>query len=282
MFFEMPDHLLLAAPPPLPPLTTVSGSPRLPGKFVWADLVTDDVAAAQKFYGGLFGWTFQTSGNYTIAGNGERPLCGMVQRPRPNKPVRPRWFGYISVSSVEKAAGKVSSLGGCVLAPPQKVPKRGEQAAFADPEGAVFGVIKSSNGDPEDFLPDVGDWIWIELLSRDARKAGEFYHEVAGYNVVENTTSARPNDFVFVSEGYARAAALTIPKDQTRVEPNWLPFVRVNSLSQCVAQATQFGGKVVLPPNASLFNGKLAVIADPTGAAVGVMEWSQEAAKGGR
>src|SRR5262245_43127939 len=52
-------------PPPLPPLTTVSGSPRLPGKFVWADLVTDDVAAARKFYGHVFNWTFRDLGNYT-------------------------------------------------------------------------------------------------------------------------------------------------------------------------------------------------------------------------
>ena len=44
--------------PNLPPLTTVSGSPRLPGKFVWADLVTDDVPAAQKFYSALPGRHF--------------------------------------------------------------------------------------------------------------------------------------------------------------------------------------------------------------------------------
>ena len=59
----------------LPPLTTVSGSPRLPGKFVWADLVTDDVPAARTFYGRLFGWTFRDVGKYTIAANDERPLC---------------------------------------------------------------------------------------------------------------------------------------------------------------------------------------------------------------
>src|SRR5215471_1113555 len=73
-----------AEPPPrVPPLTTVSGSPRLPGKFVWADLVTDNVPAAGKFYGALFGWTFRTAGDYTIASNGDRPLCGMFQRARP-------------------------------------------------------------------------------------------------------------------------------------------------------------------------------------------------------
>jgi hypothetical protein len=47
LFLKAP--VFAAELPLLPPLTTVPGSPRLPGKFVWADLVTDDVAAARKF-----------------------------------------------------------------------------------------------------------------------------------------------------------------------------------------------------------------------------------------
>ena len=91
-----------AEPPPLPPVTSVAGSPRLPGKFVWADLVTDDVAGAKKFYGELFNWTFRDLGGYVVAANEERPLCGMFQRPKPSDrtQARPRWFGYLSVNSV--------------------------------------------------------------------------------------------------------------------------------------------------------------------------------------
>src|SRR4249919_1557094 len=82
-----------AESPPLPPLTTVTGSPRLPGKFVWADLVTDDVPKAQKFYGDLFGWTFRNYGGYVIAAHDGEPVGGMFQRPRPaDRNPRPRWF----------------------------------------------------------------------------------------------------------------------------------------------------------------------------------------------
>ena len=144
-----------AVAPTLPPLTTVSGSPRLPGKFVWADLVTDDVARAQKFYAGLFGWTFHNLGGYAIAANDERPLCGMFQRAKPaDAGAKPRWFGYLSVANVARAEQAVTKAGGKVLAAPKKMPGRGEQAVFADPEGAVFGVLKSSAGDPADFLAD--------------------------------------------------------------------------------------------------------------------------------
>ena len=111
----------------LPPLTTASGNPRLPGKFVWADLVTDDVPAARKFYAQLFGWRFGDMGSYTIAFNDDRPLCGMVQRPRPkDRAADPRWFGYISVASVDRAERAVTKAGGRVLSShPGRAPDAG-------------------------------------------------------------------------------------------------------------------------------------------------------------
>ncbi len=284
LLFPIAEGVSADSPPPvLPPLTTVSGNPRLPGKFVWADLVTDDVPAARKFYAQLFGWRFQEAGNYSIALNDDRPLCGMFQRPRPkDRSAEPRWFGYISVPSVARAQRAVTKAGGRVLAAPQKMPKRGEQAVFADPEGALFGVVKSSSGDPEDFLADPGDWIWIQLLSRDAKKASDFYRSVVGWEVIANTESNRLSDYVLTSEGYARATVRTIPNPDTGVKPTWLPFVRVKSVGESVALAKQLGGKVWIEPKPELFDGKVAVLADPTGAAIGILEWQKGTPKGGR
>jgi predicted enzyme related to lactoylglutathione lyase len=272
-----------AETPGLPPLTTVSGSPRLPGKFVWADLVTDNALVAQKFYSELFGWKFYDYGGYFIGMNDERPLCGMFQRARPKDRIaEPRWFGYISVSNVQKAQRAVTKAGGRVLAEPKKMPKRGEQAVFADAEGAMFGVVKSSSGDPEDFLADPGDWIWIQLLSRDARKAAEFYRAVAGYEIIENTEPQSQSDYVLTSDGYARGTVRTIRNADTKVQPTWLPFVRVKNVSESVVQAKQLGGKVLIEPKPDVFHGKVAVIADPTGGAIGILEWQAGMLKGGR
>ena len=59
--------LVRADEPEFPPLTTAEGNSRLPGKFIWADLVTDDVAKAREFYAQVFGWQFWGMGNYFIA-----------------------------------------------------------------------------------------------------------------------------------------------------------------------------------------------------------------------
>ena len=266
----------------LPPLTTVSGNPRLPGKFIWADLVTDDIPKAVKFYSQLFDWQFFGLGNYTFAMNDQRPLAGMFQKQRPDPKTKPRWFGYISVGDVGKAQRAVVKGGGRVIAPAQNFPKRGEQAVFADPEGTVFGVIKSGSGDPEDFLAEPGDWIWMQLLSRDAGKAARFYQTVAGYQVVENTAANRINDYVLTSKGFARATVRTLVTKREDVNPTWLPYVRVKSVTDTIARAKQLGATVLVEPKPEVLEGKIAVIADPTGAAIGILEWQPDLMKGGR
>ncbi len=56
--------------------------PSLPGKFVWFDLLTNDAAAAEKYYGGLFGWTFEVlKGHeppYKIIREKGHPIGGLV------------------------------------------------------------------------------------------------------------------------------------------------------------------------------------------------------------
>jgi len=261
--------------PELPPLTTVPNSPRLTGKFVWADLVTDDVPATRKFYSQLFGWTFSEAGNYTLAANDERPLAGMLQRARPaGSSARPRWIPYMSVSSVSESQAQVTKSGGKVLARQHNYPKRGDQAVFADPEGAVFGVIASRRGDPPDFLPEPGDWIWVQLFTREVARASEFYRKFGDYEVLPNTE--RTNSVILTANGYARAAVMGLPADKPQVRPAWLPFVRVKHITESLQQAKTLGGQVLIAPKDDLLQGRVAVIADPTGAAIGMMEWKDE------
>lgn len=276
---------LVAAPPlacplraadgkPLPALTKEAAAPRLPGKFVWADLVTDNVAAARSFYGGMFGWTFRSHGDYLLASNGGHPLAGMIQRQRPaNRPnATPRWFGYLSVADVDRAQHAVTEAGGRVVMAPKEFPARGRQAVFADPEGALFGVIHSTSGDPADSYAATGDWVWVQLLSRDAQRAAGFYRAVGDYRVHRNAAENRSSDYILSSAGVARATVRKIPSGKSAARPTWLPFVRVAHLDKSVAKASRLGGKVLVSPRPDLLNGKVAVIADPTGAAVGLLE----------
>ncbi|MDH5176338.1 MAG: hypothetical protein OEX15_06700, partial [Gammaproteobacteria bacterium] len=95
-----------------PPIVDPPTAQHTPGRFVWGDLVTADVAAAADFYGKVFGWTFETYGGdddrdtYTLALADGLPIGGMVydQRAMKGKTPSARWIGLISVADVKAAA----------------------------------------------------------------------------------------------------------------------------------------------------------------------------------
>lgn len=83
----------------LPALYSPASGEHHPGKMLWADLVTPDLAAAEKFYGGLFGWTFQPvragSLNFAVAMLNGQPVGGIVEKKIPAGQQRqPAWLTF--------------------------------------------------------------------------------------------------------------------------------------------------------------------------------------------
>ena len=92
----------------LPALNTPPSQEHHLGKMVWADLVTPDLAAAEKFYGGLFGWTFRRiragSSDYAVAMLDGRPIAGLVEKPiRSGERHQPAWLTFLAAGDVEGA-----------------------------------------------------------------------------------------------------------------------------------------------------------------------------------
>jgi uncharacterized protein len=264
-----------------PPLsdTTPTGE-RFPGKFIWADLFTADPAVAQAFYTGLFGWEATTierttaSGEhwYVVLSNGGEPVAGLARRPlRMQDAVHGRWVGYVSVPDVAKALAEATAAGGRVLFPAKDLPRRGTQAIFLDPEGAELGVLHSSAGDPGEYAADNGDWTWAQLFARDPAAEGRFYASIAGLEVLPDTRGDRPNVFVLASGGYSRASVAPLPQ-RPNAQPGWLLFVRVADVKASAAKAISLGGRVLVAPSDAPTEYWRAVIADPTGAVIGLVQ----------
>jgi predicted enzyme related to lactoylglutathione lyase len=136
----------------LPPLMQPPAAEH-PGKLIWAELVTPDLAAAKRFYGDICGWTFHDirtgDTDYAIAKLGDAPIAGLVQRPvQPDKRRQPAWLPFLSVSSVQEAGQRILEHGGKELKPPRPYRLRGQQAIYADPQGAVFATVNSAAPKP--------------------------------------------------------------------------------------------------------------------------------------
>lgn len=248
----------------------------LPGKFTWFDLATEDPAGARAFYGTVFGWKFrdaEASGTpYTLIEHVGSKVGGLFHRARPaGAPVGARWLSLLSVADAGKAAQYVRREGGQVVVAPVFVAGRGTHAVFRDPEGAVFGVIAAADGDPPDSPVAEGHVFWLDLFARDPARAADFYAGLAGYEVAAGQVGPGRERRVLAAGGYARAGVVAVPKGTAN--PGWLPYVLVDDVEAALGRARQAGGRVVLAPRPDLLDGNVAIIADPSGGVVGVVNW---------
>jgi predicted enzyme related to lactoylglutathione lyase len=272
----------LAAPTFDPP--PIADAPTLEhhvGKVIWTELVTPDVAAAERFYGALFGWTFEDfergSTRYALARLDGVRVAGIVQHAiRQGAKREPSWLEFIAVQDVDVAVRNAVNAGGRTLRPPHSYAARGRQAILADPQGAVFGIMASFSGDPVDALAPQGSWIWSSLLARDASVDAAFYQTLFGYDVFDLAGEDGQEHVILSTDSYARAGVNTLPADAARRHPRWLGFVRVADAQAAAARAVELGGGVLVAPRVDRHGGLLAVLKDPAGAAFGVMEWRSQ------
>mgnify|MGYP001066250270 CR=1 FL=1 len=267
-----------------PPIVDPPTGQHTPGRWVWGDLVTSDVAVAADFYGQVFGWTFETYGGendretYTLALADGLPIGGLVfdQRALKDKVPSARWIGLISVPDVRAAADVMTRAGGKVVVAPVMLGERGETAVFQDPEGTPFGVVRSRNGDPADYAGDVNEWVWLDLWTGDVGRAADFYRTVVGYEVLPLQQEGLRKGVHLVSGGFVRAGIMQ--KKDVRDSSVWLPYLRVADAAATVSKARAAGGKVIREP-VSLGRAIVAIIADPTGAPVGIAQLPDQEAQ---
>jgi uncharacterized protein len=246
------------------------------GRFVWHDLVTDDMAASQKFYGALLGWEFEPTTRagrpYLIVRSGDQVAGGIVQR-KETRTGPATWLSYLAVADLDRAMGQVTSAGGTVVLPATAVGAFGRIAVVHDPQGAPLGLAGVTGTlPPEPAQPPLHRFFWMEHLARDGPAALAFYKSLAGYE-----SSVAPGasgvEYHVLERPAARAGLLQIPPDLQGVQPNWLPYVRVADPSALAAKVVSLGGRVAIAPRAEVRNGTLAIVIDPRGAAVALQKW---------
>ena len=268
----------------LPALNSPASSEHHAGKMVWADLVTPDLAAAEKFYGGLFGWTFQPihAGdiNYAVAMLDGRPIGGLVQKAIPaGQHQQSAWLTFFAANDLDVVKKLAVSHGAKVLSDIKSYPMRGRQCVLSDPEGAVFALLASSSGDTPDYLAATGDWIWTSLHAKDAGAEAAFYQNLLGYDVFDLPSDDGLEHLILSTDDFARASANDLERGSARRHSHWLNFVRVENAAEGAAKAVALGGRVLVEPRVDRHGGMLAVVADPAGAPVGLMEWSESDTK---
>ena len=252
-----------------------------PGTFCWPELSTTDQAAAEKFYGTLFGWSVAKTemgpdAHYTIFQlDGNPAAAAAKQDPEQKKMgIPPNWLSYVSTPDVDASIEKVKKLGGNIMAGPFDVMEHGRMAVATDPTGAVFALWQAKQHPGVGVLDENNSLVWTELYTDDAKKAGAFYQELFGWTGEDFPGNA---NYTVLKRGDAMAGGMMEKTPDMKDVPNhWTVYYGVADLDAAVAKIQSLGGKLMHGPMEVEGVGRMAFVTDPQGANFAVLQFAEK------
>ncbi|MFI7383349.1 VOC family protein [Streptomyces sp. NPDC049813] len=236
----------------------------------WADVRLPDVEAGKRFYGDLFGWTFDEGagaerGFYTGAYDEDRAVAALAPGGR-------GWTVYFAVRDAYAAAGRVVSAGGHLVSGPVSDGAVATVALAAGPDSAVFGLWQAGSHQGFERTGAPGALCRAELRTPDAGLSDTFYPRVLGYPA-PLPDGATPSDLRVWRPGSAAQAGPGVPEVSRRAVSGWnarfLPHLGSADLAATCAEALRLGGQVRAAPHPTPY-GPVAVLGDDQGAVFAV------------
>ncbi|HEY4957011.1 MAG TPA: VOC family protein [Caldimonas sp.] len=243
-----------------------------PGRFVWFEHHSNDIAKARAFYEKMFGWNTEMmampgSDPYPVIHNGDTGIGGYGQAPA-GAPTR--WMSYLSVTDVDSSYKAALAAGAKSLMAPTDYGSAGRAATIADPTGGVFSLWKGAEGDPaETETTPPGGWIWNELSTQDEKTALAFYEKAFGF---EHDAMSMPDGTYYVLKQGGQGRAGLFKSMHAAMPTMWTPYVCVADCDAGTAQATSLGATVNVPPSDIPGVGRLAMFTDPQGASIAILK----------
>jgi predicted enzyme related to lactoylglutathione lyase len=245
------------------------------GRFVWHELHTGDRAKAMAFYSKLMPWETKEvpmgpGEPYGLCMMKGKDFAGITKSMAPPN-VPPHWLAYIAVEDVDASTAKAKELGAKVMMAPMDIPDVGRFAVLTDPQGAAFAVYKHGKpNEPEPARPPVGSFCWDELMTNDPEGAAKFYGALFGYSVEAKDMGAMGTYRILKRGDRMAAGVMKLPPNVP--VPNWLTYLATEDVEASTRKAKELGAQVYMQPTDIPEVGRFSVIADPTGAAIGLFQ----------
>jgi uncharacterized protein len=116
--------------------------------------------------------------------------------------------------------------------------------------------------------PQSGQFGWNELVTADVATAKKFYTGLLGWTA---EAFGEGMDYTLFKQGDAMVGGLMqSPKPGTPAQ--WIPYVIVDDVDATAKKTTRLGGNVVMEPFDVPDVGRIAVLLDPQGAAIGLFK----------
>lgn len=117
-----------------------------------------------------------------------------------------------------------------------------------------------------------GDVAWTELFARDVRRAKEFYAEVFGWTYDSFATEGYEYTVARTAEGAVVGMSPVHVGPVNTTQSYWLSTIEVEDIDAAVATASSLGAAIIQQPKDMANIGRFAVMRDPNGAAIGLLQ----------
>jgi uncharacterized protein len=119
---------------------------------------------------------------------------------------------------------------------------------------------------------------WVDTWQPDADAAMDFYKAVLGWEAEDTMLEGVPGKHYMCRQHGLDVAAVVSQPDGAPPVTAWTTYVWVDDADATVEKVKEAGGSVVKEPSDALDGGRIAIVADPSGAAIGV--WQPGAHRG--
>jgi predicted enzyme related to lactoylglutathione lyase len=221
------------------------------GLFVWHELNTTDLGAAEAFYSRLIGWKgkpWDPNPNYRIWSMGRDQRAGLyLIHEQPNLVTPPpHWLNYIGTPDVDATVRQAVELGGKVATPAGDVPGVGRSAVLQDPQGAMFAVFARVQRTKFQ-EPEIGDFSWHELLTSNWQTAFEFYSKLFAWEKMMAMDMGAQGTYQIFGVGGHQLGGMFNPGGLPG-GPLWLPYIHVRDARKTAEAAKELGAMIAHGP----------------------------------
>lgn len=120
-----------------------------------------------------------------------------------------------------------------------------------------------------------GAFSWSELQTRDVDKAKAFFTKVIGWEIEEMDIPTGGKYTVLKAGGAPVGGIMKMPEQAGDAPPHWMTYITVDNVDERIGKAEAAGATLLAPPFDVPGVGRMAAIADPTGAAVSFITYER-------
>ncbi|MBD3257375.1 VOC family protein [candidate division GN15 bacterium] len=119
-----------------------------------------------------------------------------------------------------------------------------------------------------------GHFSWNELMTTDTDKSGKFLTELLGWDTQEMPMPQGTYTVFKVGDAMV-GGMMGITEDMGPMPPMWGSYVTVDDVDASAKKAEELGGKIIVPPTDIPNVGRFCCVADPAGAGLNLITYSQ-------